>query len=177
VGLTLVRRLVEMHGGAVEAHSAGLGHGTEMVVRLPLLTGPAAEAPAPPASPAPRTGAAEPLKILIVDDNEDSAESLAVLMEMNGYEVRTAYEGLPALEEARTFLPGVVLLDIGLPDLDGYEVARRLRQERGRDGMLLLAMTGYGQEEDRRRSREAGFDHHLVKPVDLDELRGLLTPP
>jgi signal transduction histidine kinase len=174
VGLTLVRRLVEMHGGTVEAHSAGIGKGTEMVVRLPALPGPAADAPAGSASRPPQAGTAETLRILIVDDNEDSAESLAVLMGMAGHEVRTAFEGLSALEAARTFQPDVVLLDIGLPKLDGYEVARRLRQEPGRDRMLLLAMTGYGQEEDRRRSREAGFDHHLIKPVDLDKLRGLL---
>lgn len=178
VGLALVRRLVEMHGGAVEAHSAGIGQGTEMVVRLPLLTGPGAkEAGAGAPAPARQMEtAAEPLRILIVDDNEDSAESLAVLMELAGHEVRTAFEGLSALEEARTFRPDAVLLDIGMPKLDGYEVARRLRQEPGMDGVLLLAMTGYGQEEDRRRSREAGFDHHLVKPVDLNQLRGLLTP-
>jgi signal transduction histidine kinase/ActR/RegA family two-component response regulator len=175
VGLSLVRRLVEMHGGRVEAHSAGLGRGTEMVVRLPVPPGPVAEeAPAAPAVRSPQAGAAGAFRILIVDDNEDSAESLAVLMELAGHEVRTAFEGLSALEEARTFRPGVVLLDIGLPNLDGYEVARRLCQEPGRDRMLLLAMTGYSQEEDRRRSREAGFDHHLVKPVDLDKLRGLL---
>lgn len=174
VGLTLVRRLVELHGGTVEAHSAGTGQGTEMVVRLPLLPGPPEEAPDSPAPRPSQAGAAETLRILIVDDNEDTAESLAVLMEMAGHEVRTAFEGFSALEEARTFRPGVVLLDIGLPNLDGYEVARRLCQESGKDRMLLLAMTGYGQEEDRRRSREAGFDHHLVKPVDLDKLRGLL---
>lgn len=175
VGLTLVRQLVEMHGGTVEAHSAGLGQGTEMVVRLPVLSGPAAQdAAAGPASRSPQGGAVELLKILIVDDNEDSAESLAFLMRLAGHEVRTVYEGLSALQEVRTFLPDVVLLDIGLPKLDGYEVARRLCQEPGRDRMMLLAMTGYGQEEDRRRSREAGFDHHLVKPVDLDKLRGLL---
>lgn len=175
VGLTLVRHLVEMHGGSIEARSAGLGQGTEMVLRLPSLPQAAAEeAPAAAAVQRPRSPAAAPLKILIVDDNRDSTESLAVLMRLSGHEVRTAYDGLAALREVRTFLPDVVLLDIGLPKVDGYEVARRLRREPARAGMTLLAVTGYGQEEDRRLSREAGFDHHLVKPVDLETLRGLL---
>ena len=176
VGLTLARQLIEMHGGTIEARSAGLGQGTEMVVRLPALPPPAAEAaPGAAASPLPGSAAAEPLRILIVDDNRDSAESLALLMRMAGHEVGTAYEGPSALTKARTFLPDAVLLDIGLPRMDGYQVARRLRQEPGGDRLMLLALTGYGQEEDRRRSREAGFDHHLVKPIDLDRLQELLA--
>ncbi|MFP5285184.1 MAG: response regulator [Thermoanaerobaculia bacterium] len=109
-----------------------------------------------------------------MDDNEDSAESLALLMRLAGHEVRTAYEGLSALTEARRFMPDMVVLDIGLPKMDGYQVARRLRQEPGGDRLMLLALTGYGQEEDRRRSREAGFDHYLVKPVDLERFQELL---
>lgn len=178
VGLTLVRQLVEMHGGTVEARSEGLGKGTEIVVLLPVLpTLPASvneEAPGGEVSRSAGHGAFDSLKVLIVDDNEDSAESLASLMRLFGHDARTAYDGLAALEEARTYLPDVMLLDIGLPKLDGYGVAERLRQETWRDRMLLMAMTGYGQEEDRRRSREAGFDHHLVKPVDLGKLRELL---
>lgn len=175
VGLTLVRQLVELHSGTVEARSEGLGRGTEMVVRLPALPESApADVPGISGHQLPESGSGRRLKILIVDDNEDSAESMATLLRFSGHEARTAYDGLSALEEAQTFLPDMMLLDIGLPKLDGYEVARRLRQEPEGDRMMLLAMTGYGQEEDRRRSRDAGFDHHLVKPVDLDKLRGLL---
>lgn len=175
VGLTLVRQLVELHGGTVEARSEGLGRGTEMMVRLAALPEPAlASAPDSSGSRLPESGAGEQLKILVVDDNKDSAESLAALLMLSGHEARTAYDGLSALEEAQTFLPDVMLLDIGLPKLDGYEVAHRLREDPERNRMMLLAMTGYGQEEDRRRTRDAGFDHHLVKPVDLDKLRELL---
>jgi CheY-like chemotaxis protein len=111
-------------------------------------------------------------RILVVDDSQDSAESLALLLELHGHEVRTAFAGPAALETASAFCPDVVLLDIGLPGMDGYEVARRLRAEHG--GCRLIALTGYGRDDDRRRSREAGFDHHLVKPVDLEELTRLL---
>jgi DNA-binding response OmpR family regulator len=111
-------------------------------------------------------------RILVVDDSQDSAESLALLLELHGHEVRTAFAGPAALEAASTFLPEIVLLDIGLPGMDGYEVARRLRVEH--DGCRLIALTGYGREDDRERSREAGFDHHLVKPVDLAELTRVL---
>jgi signal transduction histidine kinase len=175
VGLTLARQLIEMHDGTIEARSAGLGRGTEIVVHLPALPCTAVEkAPGGSASERPGSAMAEPLRILIVDDNMDSAESLALLMRMAGHEVRTAYEGLSAVAEARTFMPDVVVLDIGLPGMDGYEVAHRLRQEPGGDRLMLLALTGYGQEEDRRRSREAGFDHHLVKPINLERFQELL---
>ena len=173
VGLTLARQLIEMHGGTIEARSEGLGRGAEMVVHLPALSAPAVEQ-APGGNQHSASAIAEPLRILIVDDNEDSAESLALLMRLTGHEVRTAYEGLSALAEARTFMPEVVLLDIGLPGMDGFQVARRLRQEPGGDRVMLLALTGYGQDEDRRRSREAGFDHHLVKPIDLERLQEVL---
>lgn len=175
LGLTLARRMIEMHGGTIEARSAGLGRGTEMVIHLPALTLPAVEKTQDGSSgQAPRNALAEPLRVLLVDDNKDSAESLALLMRLPGHEVRTAYEGISALAEARKFMPDVVVLDIGLPRMDGYQVARRLRQEPGGDRLMLLALTGYGQEEDHRRSQEAGFDHHLVKPVDLERLRDLL---
>lgn len=175
VGLTLARQLIEMHGGIIEARSDGLGRGTEMVVHLPALP-PSVVETAPGGSAGQPSGSAlaESLRILIVDDNMDSAESLALLMRMAGHEVRTAYEGVSALAEARAFLPDVVVLDIGLPRMDGYQVARLLRQEPGGDRLMLLALTGYGQEEDRRRSREAGFDHHLVKPIDLERFQELL---
>jgi CheY-like chemotaxis protein len=122
--------------------------------------------PGQSASDAPKAAAGR--RILVVDDNQDSAESLALLLELKGHEVRTAFAGPAALDIASTFQPEVVLLDIGLPGMDGYEVARRLRA--GNDGSRLVALTGYGQDDDRQRSRDAGFDHHLVKPVDLDEL-------
>jgi PAS domain S-box-containing protein len=174
IGLTLVRRLVEMHGGAVEAHSEGPGQGSEFVVRLPILDT-AAEGPG--AGPKPEdghAGSAKPLRILVVDDNKDAAESLAVLASLWGHEVRTATDGPEALRIAEAFRPAVVLLDIGLPGMDGYEVARRLRQLPNLENAFVIAVTGYSQEEDRRRSREAGFDHHVVKPADADTLQALL---
>jgi PAS domain S-box-containing protein len=167
VGLTLVRSLVEMHGGSIEAWSDGPGLGTEMTIRLPARIEPPAAAEALPAEPD-QAPAPDRRRILVVDDNQDSAESLALLLEIYGHEVQVAFTGPAALDRARTFLPDVVLLDIGLPGMDGYEVARQLRAER--DGCRLVALTGYGQDEDRRRSREAGFDHHLIKPVDLEAL-------
>jgi PAS domain S-box-containing protein len=174
IGLTLVRHLTEMHFGTVEVTSGGPGRGTEFVVRLPLLTdeAPAAEAarPAPEAAPRRR-------HILVVDDNRDAAESLALLLRLFGNEVRTAYDGRIALDAAQSHRPDVVLLDIGLPGLDGLEVCRRLRAQPDGGKMLIVAMTGYGQEEDKRRSREAGFNAHLVKPVDFDALKDLLASP
>jgi CheY-like chemotaxis protein len=171
IGLTLVRRLVELHGGAVEALSEGAGRGSEFVVRLPL-------APAPE-DPRQRPGDAGPpapgRRILVVDDNRDAAESLGMLLGMVGHEVRVAHDGLEACAAAEEFRPDVVLLDLGLPKLSGYEVARRLREAEGGSDVLLVALTGWGQEEDRRRTREAGFDHHLTKPVELEQLRRLLA--
>jgi CheY-like chemotaxis protein len=145
------------------------------VVRLPALSEPAAEAA--PLVAKGRPGQAEDgsRRVLVVDDNVDSAESLALLLELYGHDVRLAHDGLTALDEARASAPDVVLLDIGLPKMDGYAVARHLREEPALAHVRLIAMTGYGQEEDRRRAREAGFDHHLVKPVDLDSLRDLLA--
>jgi signal transduction histidine kinase len=172
IGLTLVRSLVEIHGGCVQAFSAGLGTGSEFVVRLPVLAsveeggvGPGPEPSAP----------VKPRRILVVDDNVDNAESLALLLQLSGHQVRTAHNGPGALAAASAFRPEVVLLDIGLPGMDGYEVARCLRTEAGGEKLLLVAQTGYGQEDDQRRSRQAGFDAHLVKPVDPDTLRALLA--
>ena len=175
IGLTLARRLVEMQGGKIEAHSAGLGKGSEFLTRLPALAEPAAEpAPEPPEGlPAPPSTAGR--RVLVVDDNVDSAESLAVLLRLYGHEVRLAHDGEAALEEAQSFRPDVIFLDLILPKMDGYEVARRLRLEPGRSGLTLVAMTGYGHEEERRRTREAGFQAHLVKPVNFDMLRDLLS--
>jgi PAS domain S-box-containing protein len=175
IGLTLARRLIEMHGGKIEAHSAGLGKGSEFVTRLPALAEAAMEPATEPAEGPPMPSANGPRRVLVVDDNVDSAESLAVLLRLYGHDVRLAHDGEAALEEARAFRPDVMFLDINLPKMDGYEVARRLRLEPAMAGMTLVAMTGYGQEEERRRTREAGFHSHLVKPVDFDMLQELLS--
>ena len=173
IGLTLVKSLVEMHGGKVEAHSAGLGKGCEFVVRLPLRaqvhSAPDSDGPAN-AQPPPRGR-----RVLVVDDNQDAATSLAMLLRLQGHDIRVAHSGPTALEVTRDFQPEVVLLDIGMPYMDGYEVARRIRQMPGSENILLAALTGWGQEEDRRRSSEAGFDHHLVKPPDPKAIVRLLS--
>jgi CheY-like chemotaxis protein len=176
IGLTLARNLVEMHAGQIEALSAGPGKGSEFIVRLPITVDPQQESVLPctvrstPAAPM-------PLRILVVDDNVDSAKSLAFLLKYAGHQVQMAHDGLEALEVARNVLLDVILLDIGLPHMSGLEVARRLRGELGSANVLLVAMTGYGQEDDRIRSREAGFNAHLVKPVDLAALNELLAHP
>ena len=177
IGLTLVRRLVEMHGGTVTAQSEGPGKGSEFVVRLPALDEarkkellrppPEQEQPAP--SPSRR--------ILAVDDNVDAAESLALLLRLEGHEVRTAYDGPAALAAVQADRPDVVSLDLGMPGMDGYAVARRLRALPGLEDVLLVALTGWAQEEDRRRCYEAGFDGHLPKPVELNALRQFLAHP
>jgi PAS domain S-box-containing protein len=174
IGLTLARRLVEMHGGKIEAHSAGLGKGSEFVVRIPWLAEPLAEPARKLAGNFPAQAAKGSRRILVVDDNMDSAQSMAVLLRLDGHEVQIAHNGLTALEEARAFQPDVMFLDLNMPEMDGYEVARRLRLEPELVSMTLVAMTGYGQEEDRRRTQEAGFRHHFVKPVDPGMLQELL---
>jgi signal transduction histidine kinase/ActR/RegA family two-component response regulator len=171
VGLTLVKQLVELHGGTVEAHSAGPGKGSEFVVRLPVLRGRPAEGPpaARPPAEAPRR------RVLLVDDNADASASLALVLRLRGHEVATAADGPEALQLAHSFRPEVVLLDLGLPGMDGCEVARRLRGTAETAGVHLVALTGHGQEEDRRRAREAGCAAHLVKPTDLDEIERVLA--
>lgn len=176
IGLALVRSLVEMHGGSVEASSDGPGHGSEFTVRLPVLR--AGEAPEPRAESSPKEGPAPAgRRILVVDDNLDGAESLSMLLELAGHEVHLAHDGEEALARFETVRPEVVLLDIGLPKLDGFEVARRLRGDGKNRDILLIALTGYGKEGDRALSREAGFDHHLVKPVEPSTLMDLLVRP
>jgi two-component system, chemotaxis family, CheB/CheR fusion protein len=173
IGLTIARSLVEMHGGRIEAASDGPGHGSEFTVRLPLELD-----EAPWRAPFEQHGAQPAgagLRILVVDDNEDSAESLAVWLRLIGHDVRTAYDGPRALETAREYRPDIVLLDIGMPGMSGYDVARRLRDQPETRQIALVAMTGWGQEEDRRRSMEAGFDEHLVKPLDPQSLGDLLA--
>jgi PAS domain S-box-containing protein len=171
IGLTLVKRLVELHGGSAEARSAGEGQGSEFVVRLPIAMGAATTTVS---APSPAEAATLPRRILIVDDNEDSAESLALLLEMTGHETHTAHDGETAIKEAERLRPHVMFLDIGLPALNGHEVCRRLRQQPWGREMVLIALTGWGQPEDRRRSEEAGFDGHLVKPVNHSRLAALL---
>ena len=171
IGLTLAKQLVDLHGGSVTAASDGPGRGSVFTVRLPLQSAPAEvgrEAPA--AAPA-----GTPRRILVVDDNRDSAESLALLLAMLGHETRIAHDGLDALEAAERFRPDVMLLDIGLPKLNGYEACRRIREQAWGRQMMIVALTGWGQDDDRRRSSEAGFDEHLVKPVDYARLTALLA--
>ena len=173
IGLTLVRELVEKHGGTIEAHSAGIGQGSEFVVRLPIVVETPQPPPPEPTVCGPTTTIAR--RILVVDDNHESAESLALLLKLTGSMTHTAYDGLEAVEAAATFQPDAVLLDIGLPKMNGYEVARKIREQPWGKKMVLVALTGWGQDEDRRHSTEAGFNHHLVKPVDLAALRELLA--
>lgn len=172
VGLSLVRGLVALHGGAVEARSTGTGHGSEFTVRLPLGT---VATPRAPVAPAERSfEAAPPMKILVVDDSRDAADICATLLELSGHRVKTAYSGRRALEVAEEFHPQLFLLDIGLPDIDGYQLARSIRAMPWGQSAHLVAITGWGQDEDRRRAAEVGFDHHLTKPVAAEALDRLL---
>jgi two-component system CheB/CheR fusion protein len=173
IGLTLVKSVVELHGGRVEAFSEGLGRGSEFVVRLPVLQ--PGSAPSVPSTPRAVGVSGSARRVLAVDDNVDSAESLGMLLRVQGHEVCTAHDGPAAVEAARSFGPEVVLLDLGLPGMDGYEVARRLRRQPGLESVLLVALTGYGQDEDRRKTMEAGFDAHLTKPADPAALQLLLA--
>lgn len=172
IGLCLVQRLVELHGGKVEVSST-LGQGSEFVVRLPVML---LTVTPPKSSPevADETGGPS-LRVLVVDDNKDAAESLGLLLEALGHEIQTAYDGLSAVEAAIKFLPNVVLLDIGLPGIDGFEVVKRLRRHPELSGVVVVAMTGYGQEEDKRRSIEAGFNYHLVKPANFKQVKEILA--
>ena len=173
IGLTLVRQLVEMHGGSIEGFSEGLGRGSEFVVRLPgVLEHPEPQVQAPAATGATATPGR---RILVVDDNRDSAGSLALLLKMTGNETHVAHDGLEAIDAAATFRPDVVLLDIGLPGLNGYDAARRIREQPWGKGIVLVALTGWSQPEDRMKSKDAGFDGHLVKPVNYDVLAQLLA--
>jgi two-component system CheB/CheR fusion protein len=172
LGLTLVRSLVAMQGGTVTAHSDGPGQGSEFVVRLPILEGTAAPRVANAGEGAQQVG--RRLRVLVVEDTEAVAEMLVMLLNLWGHDVRFVYDGPAALVAARTYQPDVVLLDIGLPGMNGYDVARQLQHQAGHNRPLLAAVTGYGQDEDRRRSREAGFDQHMVKPINPAALKQLL---
>ena len=171
IGLALVKGLTELHSGTIEVRSAGLGYGSEFIVRLPLsriypITSASSANPAPPSARS---------RILIADDNRDAADSLSMLLELAGHEVRVAHLGRAALSLAQAFRPDVALLDIGMPDMSGYEVARELRREPWGRGILLIALTGWGQEKDRQQALEAGFNQHLTKPIDPDHLESLIS--
>jgi CheY-like chemotaxis protein len=177
IGLALVKGLVDLHGGTICARSEGIGRGSEFVLRLPgLVTGEAAREQAA-AVPAENTAR---LRILIADDNRDAAQSLAMLLELNGHDVRTAHDGAEAVESVHTFGPHIAFIDIGMPVLDGYEVARRLRQHPWGAHGRLVALTGWGQDENKRRARQSGFDDHMTKPIDPEQLeplmQGLMQP-
>jgi PAS domain S-box-containing protein len=171
IGLALVKGLTELHGGTVEARSRGLGHGSEFIVRLPLST-PYAVRSTLAADPAPVPTRS---RILVADDNRDAADSLSMLLELAGHEVRVAHSGRSALSLAQAFRPDFALLDIGMPDLSGYEVAEQLRREPWGQEIQLIALTGWGQEKDRQRALQAGFNHHLTKPIDPDRLEALIS--
>jgi signal transduction histidine kinase len=171
IGLSLVKRLVEMHQGTVTAHSEGLGRGSEFIVHLPVIVKEPKEDTPKPIPEQPVT----PRRILIVDDNTDPASSLAMLLKISGNETHTAQDGLEAVEKAQQIRPDVILLDIGLPKMNGLDTCRRIREQPWGKNMVLVAMTGWGQDDDRRQSKAAGFDHHMVKPVDHDALMKLLA--
>ena len=175
IGLSLAKKLIELHLGKIEVRSDGPGMGSEFIVTLPAL--PAAAAPTPKAAPdsdGSRVQSESGQRVLVVDDNRDAAESLGMLLEMDNRRVSVAFDGLQALEVLDAFKPDIALLDIGMPGMDGYELARRIRAtQRGRN-MVLVALTGWGQAEDKKRAADAGFDEHLTKPVDPDMLTRVL---
>jgi CheY-like chemotaxis protein/anti-sigma regulatory factor (Ser/Thr protein kinase) len=173
IGLTLVRQLVQMHGGSVEVRSDGPGHGSEFIVRLPVVI---VAKPDGQSSLETQTNehATEARRILVADDNEDSADSLSMMLEMLGHEVSLAHDGIEALEAAKRSKPELIFMDLGMPRMNGYDAAREIRNASECNGVVLVALTGWGQEEDRRRSYEAGFDHHIVKPIDFAIVEKLL---
>jgi CheY-like chemotaxis protein len=172
IGLSLVRRLVEMHGGQVEVESEGLGCGTSVTIRLPAIM--LRETPQGRAAANPATADIR-YRVLVVDDNVDGADTLAAILRTFGHDVLTAEDGVEALRVGPTFLPDVTLLDLGMPRLNGYETARHMRELPWGRNVALIALTGFGQQKDREDTLRAGFDAHLVKPVDIDELRRVLT--
>jgi CheY-like chemotaxis protein len=176
LGLALVKGLVELHGGEVEAASPGVGRGAEFTVRLPVLDAAAPMAEGPHLS---RKESAHPeaIRLLIIEDNQDAADTLREVLELCGYTVAVAYSGPEGVRLARQCRPEAVLCDLGLPGMSGYEVAAQLRQDPELARVRLIAVSGYGQEEDQRRAREAGFDRHLTKPVEFDALWQLLKEP
>jgi CheY-like chemotaxis protein len=175
IGLALAKGLMQLHGGRLEVNSAGPGEGSEFLICLPrsLIVEPPPPQ-APPSEPKPET---KPRRILVADDNVDSAESVSMLLKLSGHEVHLAHTGADALEAAERVRPDIGIFDIGMPDLSGYEVAERIRHEAWGENITLIAVTGWGQESDKRRALAAGFDHHLTKPVDPEELELLFDAP
>lgn len=173
IGLSLVRGLARLHGGDIEAHSEGPGKGSEFIVRLPVVVDPGMQEAASRHEEEPI--AVSTRRLLIVDDLKDTADSLAMLLSMKGYDVYTAYDGEEAIAAAAKLRPEVVLLDIGMPKLNGYDACRHIRAQPWGERMFIVALTGWGQDDDRRATEEAGFDHHMVKPVDPSELMRLLA--
>jgi CheY-like chemotaxis protein len=173
VGLSIVKRLVQMHGGTVEARSEGEGKGSEFIVRLPIVLS-VMQQERNQHKEAPVRSAAR-RRVLVVDDNLDAAVSLALMLKLMGHEVRTAHDGLEGVAAAHDFRPDVVILDIGMPRLNGYDACRRIREQPWGRQMVIFALTGWGQQEDKARSQAAGFDGHLVKPVQPGDLKTLLT--
>ena len=172
IGLTLAKRLVELHDGAIEALSDGLGTGSEFVVRLPIYSAASGDQAETLERPAAATSATA-RRILVVDDNHDAADGLAEVLRLHGHQVRIAHNGPEALRLAMALRPHAVLLDLGMPNMSGYDTAQLLRARLG-SGVLIVATTGWGQDEHRQRSRRSGFDHHLVKPIDPETVRELL---
>jgi CheY-like chemotaxis protein len=175
IGLPLVKSLVELHGGSVSAESGGIGKGSIFTVRLPRLTSDSSKMNALQTSKDQPSTAVQPLRVLVVDDNADAADVLTLLLEAHGHEVFTEYAVPKAIERAQRTSPHVCLLDIGLPDIDGYELARRLRVMPEMAKAVLIAVSGYGQEQDKKKSAEAGFDYHFVKPINTTKLATLLA--
>lgn len=173
VGLTLVQRLIEMHGGSIEAHSEGIGKGCEFIVHLPVAESTVSDF-SPSSENREHANSKLQRRVLVVDDNCDSAESMSMMLKLSGHEVAVAHDGLEAIEVAREFRPDVAFLDLGMPRLNGYEAARSIREQPWGRQILLVALTGWGQEEDKRRTKEAGFDAHIVKPIDPDEVEELI---
>jgi len=175
IGLSLARQFTEMHGGTIDVKSEGLGHGSEFTLKLPIVMHATAPAEAQPPSATDSVKLATDVSILVVDDNQDACETLGALFEADGYRVSRAYDGYQAVEVAKATLPTIVVLDIGLPGIDGYEAARRIRDLPGGSDMLMIALTGWGQANDRKLAMEAGFDRHLVKPVDYQLLKQCIS--
>ena len=174
IGLSLVKGLVEMHGGSIEARGAGVGMGSEFVVRLPVVPAPEDPPPARVAAAAETPGIV-PQRILVADDNQDAADSLAMVLRLQGHDVTVVHDGQEALDLAARVHPDAAFLDIGMPLMNGYDCCRHMRQEPWGQRVLLVAVTGWGQEEDKRRAKEVGFDHHLTKPVAPADLEKVLA--
>lgn len=175
IGLSLVRSLVALHGGSITACSAGIDQGSRFEIRLPALARHAAAGARDPAAPGSVGGGARPLRVMIVDDNADAADTMAMLLQINGHVVRVEHSGVVALEAAAQCLPDAVVCDLGVPGMGGCELATQFRKDRRFATMRLIAVTGWGAEEDRRRTRDAGFDHHLTKPASVENIEAILS--